>query len=687
MTDKELIDAFLTGELDEAGMAQLEAELRAHPELVRELADQQQIEQALKVLLGDDAADQQVTVSVLSVLHADPLDSFKKDLLAEVKQEAESRRKQEASAKIPVVPPPAPVEVKPVIELVPPPRVVRRRALPWGVAGAVAAAALVALGVTFFSSSSPVPTVDSHAFLLSVGPGAKVRRGDKVLPARVDMALEPGDRLTTIEENGETRIGFADDPTRIKIKGAAELRFVQGGGSKRVELVKGDCEIAVPPQTEPFTAMTPHSQLRLTTGDVRLLSKDDFARLEVRRGPVSFKRLSDGKQVDVKADEYAVAGKDVDLVAKALNAAPTGDGPAVVAILKKVQGDVYLFTESAADRTPAKSGMTIVAKQAILTEGSRSSVVVEYPDHTLVEIAGDTVVSTLTEKKDKSRKLVTLDRGTLVADVAKQQAGKSMLLRTPQAEVAVLGTRFTLAAEKERTLLQVEEGAVKFTRTEDRKSIEVRSGYFAVAAPGQPLDPAPLPGGSRYIEIDLNAGVTAGDGEWTVENRIVKQSRVARVAEGGTSTMLCRADADDRESLILDVVAQVEQTTPDTAIDRGTWGFGVEAMFRNRSVVLRSSQGPEGTSVFEFPGLTGIPFEHGREGRYRLKFSIERRGVEAVLRGKIWQGDLEPDGWMIENVFEVEGPLTQVGLQTTRCACTFSTFKVKSIKAQEEKTR
>ena len=52
MTDKELIDAFLTGELDEAGMAQLEAELRAHPELVRELADQQQIEQALKVLLG-----------------------------------------------------------------------------------------------------------------------------------------------------------------------------------------------------------------------------------------------------------------------------------------------------------------------------------------------------------------------------------------------------------------------------------------------------------------------------------------------------------------------------------------------------------------------------------------------------------------------------------------------------------
>jgi hypothetical protein len=275
----------------------------------------------------------------------------------------------------------------------------------------------------------------------------------------------------------------------------------------------------------------------------------------------------------------------------------------------------------------------------------------------------------------------------LVADVAKQPAEKSMILRTPQAEVAVLGTRFTLAAEKESTRLQVEEGAVRFTRTEDRQSIEVRSGYQAVAAPNTPLAPAPLPGGVRYIDIDLGAGVTAGDGDWTVENRVVKQSRVSRLAEGGTSTILCRADADEKESLILDAVAQVEQTTPDTAIDRGTWGFGVEAMFRNRSVVLRSAQGPEGTSVFEFPGLTGIPFEHGREGRYRLKLSIERRGADAVLRGKIWQGDLEPDGWMIENVLEIEGPLTQVGLQTMRCACTFSTFKVKSIKAQDDKPR
>jgi len=108
MTDKELIDGFVAGELDEAGMAQLEAELRAHPDLLRELADQQQMEQALKVLLGDDTADQQVTVSVLSVLRADPIDSFKNEILDAVKKEADQKRCDEVASKAPIIPPPAP---------------------------------------------------------------------------------------------------------------------------------------------------------------------------------------------------------------------------------------------------------------------------------------------------------------------------------------------------------------------------------------------------------------------------------------------------------------------------------------------------------------------------------------------------------------------------------------------------
>jgi ferric-dicitrate binding protein FerR (iron transport regulator) len=684
MTDKELIDRFLTGELDEAGMAQLEAELRANPELVRELSDQQQIERALQILLGDDTADQQVTVSVLSVLRADPLDSFKTDLLAEVKKEAEQKKREEAAAKAPIVPPPAP-EIAEALRPAPAPapvKVPRRRLLPWAVAGSIAAAALVALGVSLVRSGPKAAGSDSHAFLLSVGPGATLHRDGQPLPARVDAVLVPGDRLT-VDEAGETRIGFADDPTRLKLKGPAVLHFVRGGASKRIELLRGECEIAAPLQVEPFTALTPHAELTFREGDVRLVSASDFARLEVRRGRADFTSRREGKTIAVAADFYAVAGKGVDLVARALDkTSPSPDGPGVVAVLRRVQGEVYVFSQSPADRTPAKPGRAILEGQAVLTE-ARSSVVLDYPDHTRLEIGADTVVRRFTDEKDKTRKLVTLEKGALVADVAKQPAGKAMLLRTPQAEVAVLGTRFLLAAESEATRLQVEEGAVNFTRIDDRKTIQVRSGFFAVAAPGKPLDPAPLPGGVRYLDIDLAAGVKSGDGEWTVEGRTVKQSLVSRLAEGGASTLLCRADGEEGDSLVLEVVVDVEQAAPGTAVDRSAWGFGLEALFRDRSVVLRSSQGLEGTSVFEFPGISAIPFEHGREGTYRLKLSIERkRGAEAVLRGKIWQGDREPDGWMIENVFELEGPMTQVGLQTVRCACTFSSFKVKVLKEE-----
>jgi ferric-dicitrate binding protein FerR (iron transport regulator) len=684
MTDKELIDAFLAGELDEAGMAQLEAELRANPDLVRELADQQQIEQALRVLLGDDAADQQVTVSVLSVLRADPIDSFKSDLLDAVKKEADLRRREDAAAKTPVVPPPAP-EIAEAVLPAPTPAPIRaprrRRVLPWVMAGSVAAAALIAAGVALIPSVGRPPVADAHAFLLSVGPGAKLQRDGQPVPVRVDMTLLPGDRLT-LEEAGEVRIGFADDPTRVKVKGPAVFRFVQGGAAKRIDLSKGDCEIAAPLQAEPFTALTPHAELRLREGDVRLLSAPDFARVEVRRGQTEFTGRRDHKTITVLADYYAVAGRDVELVARALDkSSPSPDAPGVVAVLRRMQGEVFVFSQSPADRTPARPGRAILEGQAILTEGPRSSVVVDYPDHTRLEIGGDAVVRRLTDEKDRSRKLVTLERGALVADVAKQPAGKAMLLRTTQAEVAVLGTRFTLAAEAEATRLQVEEGAVNFTRIEDKKTIQVRSGFYAVASPGKPLDPAPLPGGVRYLDIDLSGGVTSGDGEWTVEGRTVRQRRVSRLAEGGASAILCRAESEEKDSLVLEAVVEVDQATPDTAIDRGTWGFGLEALFRDRTVVLRSSQGPEGTSVFEFPGISAIPFEHGREGTYRLKLSIERRrGAEAVLRGKIWQGDREPDGWMIENVFDLDGPLTQVGLQTVRCACNFSSFKVKVLK-------
>ena len=52
MTDKDLIDLFLNGELDESSRARLEAELEKDPELLHEIVDEQQIDLALRVLLA-----------------------------------------------------------------------------------------------------------------------------------------------------------------------------------------------------------------------------------------------------------------------------------------------------------------------------------------------------------------------------------------------------------------------------------------------------------------------------------------------------------------------------------------------------------------------------------------------------------------------------------------------------------
>ncbi len=670
---KDLVDRWLTGELDAAGEAELERLLREDGDFARELLEQQQMEQALRILMADDTADQQVTVSVLSVLRAEPLDTFKSGLMAQVRQENEKRQKEATPRRL------APVEATRPSEARPEPVRISRpapRRLGLLLSLSAAAALLLAAGLAWMSSGREASVDEGRAFLLSASGAAQVQRGPQRLNARQDLGLQPGDQLV-LEEGASVRVGFSDDPTFLELKGPAALRLLKTGPAKQVELLRGEFEAA-----GALAASTPQAELRFVDAVARLQSAKVFSRVEVSRGQVLFTRKSDHKAVRVPVEHYAVAGGDVELAARPLDkTAPSADGPGVIAVVKQVQGQVFLFTKSPADRTPLRAGQAILEKQSVLTEGARAQVVLEYPDRTRIEIGGDTVVRRLADEKDRTRKSVLLEQGALTADVTKQPEGKPMILRTAQAEATVLGTRFLLAAEREATRLSVEEGAVSFMRQADRQAVTVRSGFTSVAAPGRSLDPVPVPGGARYLAIDLASGVADGDGDWAVEGRTVRQRRVSRLAEGGMSTLLFRSEAP--ESLVIEAVVELEQVTPDTASDRGTWGFGLEAMFRNRTVVLRSSQGPEGASVFEFFGISAIPFEHGREGTYRIKLAVDRRREgEAVLRGKIWQGDREPDGWMIENQFDLDGPLTQVGLQTVRSACAFSSFKVRLLKEE-----
>ena len=675
MTPEELIDGFLADELSAAEQAELDALLEAQPELLRELVEQRAMDHALDVLHGDGTADQQVTVSVLGVLRAKPDDAFRSDLLAKVQADAAKKARAQEALRVPT-PPPIPLEtVRPARAPARAPRFGRG----WiAAAGALAAAALVALGLSLLDRTPSAPAGES-AFLLSSGTGVAVLRGAESLPGKVDLVLKPGDRLS-VPDGAQAALGFAADPTRLELLGPAELLFVRGGAEKRVELLRGELNASLPPQERPFTAVAPHGELRASAAELRFQSAPAFARLEVRQGSATLAR-ADGKTVKVAADHFAVAGRDLDLVARAIDREhPAAGGPAPVAVLRELKGDVWLFTRTPADRTPAKPGQGVLDGQSLFVEGERSRAVVEYPDRTRIEVGGETVLKRFVDEKDAQRKDLRLEKGAITADVTKQPAGKPLTVRSAAATVTVVGTRFVVEAEADQARLRVEEGAVRFQRAADRKEIEVRSGFMAQVAPGRPFEPAPAPGGVRFLEIDLAAGTNDGDGDWESDGRVVRQRRVAREAAAGSATRLFKADCD--EGIVLEATTEVDRVSSDAA--PGTWGFGLAAVFRDRHVVLRSQQGGTAGSVFEFKDVTAIPFEHGREGVYRLKLRVERKAgsPRATLRGKIWQGDREPDGWMIEDELILEGPLTHVGFQTVRCAASFGGFKVRVLKEE-----
>jgi ferric-dicitrate binding protein FerR (iron transport regulator) len=154
---------------------------------------------------------------------------------------------------------------------------------------------------------------------------------------------------------------------------------------------------------------------------------------------------------------------------------------------------------------------------ASIRTGAGGALVLRFPDGTTLELGGDT---TFALEGVLPVKRVALARGVLGADVAPQPAGRPLVLRTPQAQADVLGTRLTLAVRGEATRLDVEEGRVRLTRLSDRRSVEVSAGHGAVAAPGRALEavprdaPAPAPDAVPAAVPPTPAGAPATPLRW-----------------------------------------------------------------------------------------------------------------------------------------------------------------------------
>jgi hypothetical protein len=111
-----------------------------------------------------------------------------------------------------------------------------------------------------------------------------------------------------------------------------------------------------------------------------------------------------------------------------------------------------------------------------------------YPDSTRIRLAARSVV-----RIGASGKRVRLQSGRLEARIARQPRGEPFTFDSAHAEVEVLGTRLLLQADAASTRVEVDEGAVRFVRKTDGRSIRVSAGYFAVAPGGSPLIARPVP--------------------------------------------------------------------------------------------------------------------------------------------------------------------------------------------------
>ncbi|MBA2481892.1 MAG: FecR domain-containing protein [Planctomycetes bacterium] len=145
-------------------------------------------------------------------------------------------------------------------------------------------------------------------------------------------------------------------------------------------------------------------------------------------------------------------------------------------------------------------------------------------------------------------KRITLERGRLDAEVARQPAGAVLSVETRDARATVIGTRFTIAVVDGRTRLSVAEGTVSFHDRARRSDTLVHAGSEASTDVPAPAGPAP----TRMIVMTWNV-------KYAERGSIEKQVRV--MADSGADVVSLQQVLDrDRDAYD----AELERVTGHT---------------------------------------------------------------------------------------------------------------------------
>lgn len=153
--------------------------------------------------------------------------------------------------------------------------------------------------------------------------------------------------------------------------------------------------------------------------------------------------------------------------------------------LADVSGNVFIKRGS--QSLPAAAGFVLQSDDVVNVPTSASAAVVFGSDRTRVDVKQNTDLTIQPGNFADSAsagKMVLLSRGEIDAVVAKQPAGHPFILETPRARATVVGTKFSLNADKDSSRLDVGEGRVQFALHGSVEALDVSAGGYACFDPG-----------------------------------------------------------------------------------------------------------------------------------------------------------------------------------------------------------
>jgi ferric-dicitrate binding protein FerR (iron transport regulator) len=188
--------------------------------------------------------------------------------------------------------------------------------------------------------------------------------------------------------------------------------------------------------------------------------------------------------------------------------------PQPIALLEvmEVIGTASWISEDGARTVILQKGMFLPAGALELASQSGFASF-RYDDGTMLSFTGISE-ATITQK---SGKFLSIKRGQLTAKVSKQDSKAAMRIKTPTAQVTVLGTHFSLDVEEEQTGLGVFEGMVRMRRSSDGQEQNVPTGLHLTSTLDDKAEfiPTAPPAAQDAWTSDFTRMPDIDQGEWT----------------------------------------------------------------------------------------------------------------------------------------------------------------------------